>query len=196
VEKGTPGLIFGKKENKLGWNSQPTRAVILEDCKIPVKNLIGKEGEGFKIAMKALDGGRVNIAACSLGAAQRCIDIAKEYLQGRKQFGQPLANFQSLQFKLADMATEVYASRLMVRNAADMLDKQDPRATTLCAMAKLYTCDSAFKVCDDALQMHGGYGYLKDYPVERFLRDVRVHRILEGSDAVMRLIISRNVLKE
>eukprot|EP01118_Nematostelium_gracile_P016618 TRINITY_DN6927_c0_g1_i1.p1 TRINITY_DN6927_c0_g1~~TRINITY_DN6927_c0_g1_i1.p1 ORF type:complete len:424 (+),score=106.29 TRINITY_DN6927_c0_g1_i1:163-1272(+) len=196
IEKGTPGLSFGKKEDKLGWNSQPTRAVIMEDCKVPVKNLMGAEGEGFKIAMKALDGGRVNIAACSLGAAQKCTDIAKEYILGRKQFGKKLADFQSLQFKLADMATKIYASRLMVRDAANLLDQQDERATAACAMAKLYTCDSAFQVCDDALQMHGGYGYLKDYPVERYLRDVRVHRILEGSDAVMRMIISRNVLKE
>ncbi|PRP87155.1 acyl-CoA dehydrogenase [Planoprotostelium fungivorum] len=196
VEKGAPGLSFGGKEKKMGWNSQPTRAVIFEDCEVPVKNLIGKEGDGFKIAMKALDGGRVNIAACSLGAAQRCTDISKEYIKGRKQFGKPLASNQSLQFQLADMSKEVYASRLMVRNAAQLLDAKDPFASAACAMAKLYTCDSAYKVVDDALQMHGGYGYLKDYPVERFLRDVRVHRILEGSDAVMRIIISRSALKE
>jgi len=196
VEKGTSGLSFGKKEKKLGWNSQPTRAVILEDCKVPVKNLIGKEGEGFKIAMKALDGGRVNIASCSLGGAQKCLDIAVNYTKGRKQFGQAISNFQSIQFKLADMATSLTTSRLMVRQAAQALDTQDPAATTLCAMAKLYTCDVAFNVCDQALQMHGGYGYLKDYPIERYLRDVRVHRILEGSDAVMRIIIARNLLKD
>eukprot|EP01117_Protostelium_nocturnum_P000409 TRINITY_DN10474_c0_g1_i1.p1 TRINITY_DN10474_c0_g1~~TRINITY_DN10474_c0_g1_i1.p1 ORF type:complete len:434 (+),score=180.04 TRINITY_DN10474_c0_g1_i1:69-1370(+) len=195
VEKGAKGLSFGAKEKKMGWNSQPTRALIFEDCEVPVENLIGNEGDGFKIAMKALDGGRVNIAACSLGAAQRCTDIAREYINGRKQFGKPLSAFQSLQFQVADMAKEVYASRLMVRNAALLLDNADPFATSACAMAKLYTCDSAFKVVDNALQMHGGYGYLKDYPVERFLRDVRVHRILEGSDAVMRIIISRNALK-
>jgi len=196
VEKNTPGLSLGKKEHKLGWNSQPTHAVILEDCKVPVSNLIGKEGEGFKIAMKALDGGRVNIAACSLGAAQRCTDIAKDYAKQRKQFGQPLASFQNIQFQLADMCTSIQASRLMTRNAASLLDSKHPSATVSCAMAKLFTCDAAFKVCDTALQIHGGYGYLKDFPVERFLRDVRVHRILEGTDAVMRIIISRNALKD
>jgi len=170
--------------------------VIFEDCEVPVENLVGKEGDGFKIAMKALDGGRVNIAACSLGAAQRCTDIARDYIKGRKQFGKPLSSFQSLQFQLADMCKEVYASRLLVRNAAELLDKNDPSAASACAMAKLYTCDSAYKVVDNALQMHGGYGYLKDYPVERFLRDIRVHRILEGSDAVMRIIISRSALKD
>eukprot|EP01119_Soliformovum_irregulare_P008372 TRINITY_DN21497_c0_g1_i1.p1 TRINITY_DN21497_c0_g1~~TRINITY_DN21497_c0_g1_i1.p1 ORF type:complete len:421 (+),score=110.31 TRINITY_DN21497_c0_g1_i1:30-1292(+) len=196
VEKGTPGLSFGGKEKKLGWNSQPTRAVIFEDCKIPKENLIATEGFGFNIAMEALDGGRVNIAACSLGAAQRCVDLTTEYIKGRKQFGKPLADQQSLQFKLADMATDVFASRLMVRNAATLLDAKDPGATLACAMAKLKTCDLAFKVCDDALQMHGGYGYLKDYPIQRFMRDVRVHRILEGTDAVMRMIVSRAMLKE
>jgi len=196
VEKNTPGLSFGKKEKKLGWNSQPTRAVILENCKIPITNLIGKEGDGFKIAMKALDGGRVNIAACSLGGAQRCIDTATDYVKQRKQFSKPLADFQSIQFKLADMATSLYASRLMVRHAAAMLDSNDASATVHCASAKLFTCDAAFNICDEALQLHGGYGYLKDYPIERFLRDVRVHRILEGTDAVMRMIISRNMLKD
>eukprot|EP01116_Phalansterium_solitarium_P019240 TRINITY_DN5310_c0_g1_i1.p2 TRINITY_DN5310_c0_g1~~TRINITY_DN5310_c0_g1_i1.p2 ORF type:complete len:438 (-),score=133.67 TRINITY_DN5310_c0_g1_i1:262-1533(-) len=196
VERGTPGLSFGKKEKKLGWNSQPTRAVILEDCRVPVANLIGKEGEGFKIAMKALDGGRVNIAACSLGAAQKCTELTSSYVKQRKQFGKPLGQNQSLQFKLADMATSIYASRLMVRDAARLLDAQDPAATAHCAMAKLFACDAAWKVCDDALQMHGGYGYLKDFPIERYLRDVRVHRILEGTDAVMRMIISRNILKD
>lgn len=196
VEKGTEGLSFGKKEKKLGWNSQPTRAVILENCKVPISNLIGKEGEGFKIAMKALDGGRVNIAACSLGGAQRCIDLTVEHTKNRKQFNKTLASFQNTQFKLADMSTSIYGNRLMVRHAASLLDNNDPAATVHCAMAKLSTCDNAFKICDESLQLHGGYGYLKDYPIERFLRDVRVHRILEGTDAVMRLIISRNVLKD
>eukprot|EP01114_Cavostelium_apophysatum_P001889 TRINITY_DN1165_c0_g1_i2.p2 TRINITY_DN1165_c0_g1~~TRINITY_DN1165_c0_g1_i2.p2 ORF type:complete len:422 (-),score=98.51 TRINITY_DN1165_c0_g1_i2:13-1278(-) len=196
VEKGTPGLSFGKKEKKLGWNTQPTRAVIMEDCKVPAANLIGKEGDGFKIAMKALDGGRVNIAACSLGAAQQCIDFTKDYTKGRKQFGKPLASFQAVQFKLADMATQVYSSRLMVRHAASMIDEKNPATSSYCAMAKLFTCDAAYKVCDDALQLHGGYGYLKDYPIERYLRDVRVHRILEGTDAVMRIITSRTLLKD
>jgi isobutyryl-CoA dehydrogenase len=148
IEKGFSGLSFGAKEKKLGWNSQPTKMVIMEDCKVPIKNLIGKEGDGFKIAMKALDGGRINIAACSLGAAQKCTDIAKEYIKSRKQFGKSLSEFQSLQFKLADMATELYSSRLMVRHAASLLDNKDPTATTYCAMAKLKTCDIAFKVND------------------------------------------------
>jgi isobutyryl-CoA dehydrogenase len=189
-------LSFGKKEEKLGWNSQPTRSVILEDCKIPVSNLIGKEGDGFKIAMKALDGGRINIGACSLGGAQRSLDIAVEYTKNRKQFGNSLSSFQSIQFKLADMSTKLHASRLMIRHAANMLDENNPNASVYCAMAKLFACDSSFEICDDSLQLHGGYGYLKDYSAERFLRDVRVHRILEGSDAVMRMITSRHLFKD
>jgi isobutyryl-CoA dehydrogenase len=195
IEKDTPGLSFGKKEKKLGWNSQPTRAVILEDCKVPISNLVGKEGEGFKIAMKALDGGRINIASCSLGGAQRCLELGRDYLKQRKQFGQPLANFQAVQFKLADLSTQLYGARLMVRNAASLLDSGDAQASTYCAMAKLAACDAAFDISDQILQLHGGYGYLKDFPVERFLRDLRVHRILEGTDAVMRMIISRALLK-
>jgi len=196
VEKGTPGLSFGKKEQKLGWNSQPTRAVIMEDCKIPVANRIGAEGEGFSIAMAALDGGRVNIGACSLGGAHACLSIARDYLKVRKQFGVPLASFQHLQFLLADMATKLFASRLMIRQAAAMLDASAEGASVCAAMAKLYTCDSCFDIADQALQMHGGYGYLKDYPVERYLRDLRVHRILEGTDSVMKIIVSRALLKE
>eukprot|EP01113_Clastostelium_recurvatum_P034291 TRINITY_DN4633_c0_g1_i2.p1 TRINITY_DN4633_c0_g1~~TRINITY_DN4633_c0_g1_i2.p1 ORF type:complete len:494 (+),score=91.60 TRINITY_DN4633_c0_g1_i2:897-2378(+) len=196
VEKGTPGLSFGKKEHKLGWNSQPTRAVVMEDCKVPISNLIGKEGEGFSIAMKALDGGRINIAACSLGGAHQCLVTARDYIKVRKQFGQPLSQFQALQFQLADMATSLYGSRLMVRDAAQKLDENHPQATVLAAMAKLRATDQCWDICDAALQMHGGYGYLKEYPIERFLRDVRVHRILEGSDAVMRLIIARSLLKD
>lgn len=196
VEKGTPGLSFGKKEEKLGWNSQPTRAVIFEDCKIPVSNRIGAEGQGFSIAMAALDGGRVNIGACSLGGAHACLSLARDHLKVRKQFGQPLASFQALQFKLADMATKLYSSRLMIRNAASMLDNKEEGASVYAAMAKLHAADSCFQIADDALQMHGGYGYLKDYPVERYLRDLRVHRILEGTDAVMRMIVSRSLLKD
>ncbi|EFA78276.1 acyl-CoA dehydrogenase [Heterostelium album PN500] len=196
IEKDTPGLSFGKKEEKLGWNTQPTRAVIMEDCRVPVANLIGKEGQGFNIAMNALNGGRLNIGACSLGGAQASLVAARDHLKVRKQFGQPLANFQSIQFKLADMATKLYAARTMLRNSAKMLDAKDQQAAVYIAMAKLFTCDTCFEICDEALQLHGGYGYLKDYPIERYLRDTRVHRILEGSDAVMRLITSREILKD
>ncbi|GAM21421.1 hypothetical protein SAMD00019534_045960 [Acytostelium subglobosum LB1] len=196
VEKGTPGLSFGKKEEKLGWNTQPTRAVIFEDCRVPVANLIGKEGQGFNIAMNALNGGRLNIAACSLGGAQACLVAARDHVKVRKQFSQNLANFQSIQFKLADMATRLYAARTMLRNSAKMLDAKSADASVYIAMAKLFTCDTCFELCDDSLQLLGGYGYLKDYPIERFLRDTRVHRILEGSDAVMRIIASREILKD
>lgn len=196
VEKGTPGLSFGGKEKKLGWNSQPTRAVILEDCKIPVSNLIGKEGEGFKIAMRALDGGRINIAACSIGGAQRALDDTVDYLKGRKAFGKPLAENQALQFQLADLATKLSASRMMVRDAAVKLDQNHKDKTISAAMAKLFACDASFELVDQCLQMHGGYGYLKDYPIERILRDIRVHRILEGTDAVMRLIIARQLFND
>jgi len=196
VEKDTPGLSFGKKEEKLGWNSQPTRALIFEDCRVPCANLIGKEGQGFSIAMNALNGGRINIGACSLGGAQAALVAARDHVKVRKQFGQSISNFQAIQFKLADLATQLYASRLMIRSAAQMLDEKDPQAHVYIAMAKLFTCDQAFKICDEALQLHGGYGYLKDYPVERYLRDTRVHRILEGSDAVMRLLTSREMLKD
>ncbi|EGG14927.1 acyl-CoA dehydrogenase [Cavenderia fasciculata] len=196
VEKDTPGLSFGKKEEKLGWNTQPTRALIFEDCRVPIANLIGKEGQGFNIAMNALNGGRLNIGACSLGGAQACLVSARDHLKVRQQFGKPLSQFQSLQFQLADLATKLYASRLMIRQGAKMLDDKDPSASVYIAMAKLFACDNCFDICDGALQMHGGYGYLKDYPVERYLRDLRVHRILEGSDAVMRIITSREMLKD
>ncbi|KAN0024524.1 hypothetical protein ACTFIV_008932 [Dictyostelium citrinum] len=196
VEKDTPGLSFGKKEEKLGWNTQPTRALIFEDCRVPVGNLIGKEGQGFSIAMNALNGGRINIGACSLGGAQSCLVAARDHVKVRKQFNQPLEHFQAVQFKMADMATKLHASRIMIRNAAAMLDAKDPSAHVYIAMAKLFACDECFKVTDDSLQLFGGYGYLKDYPVERYLRDLRVHRILEGSDAVMRLIISRELSKD
>eukprot|EP00164_Ancoracysta_twista_P004696 GFYU01006347.1.p1 GENE.GFYU01006347.1~~GFYU01006347.1.p1 ORF type:complete len:437 (+),score=115.73 GFYU01006347.1:120-1430(+) len=196
IEKDTPGLSFGKNENKLGWNSQPTRQVIFEDCKVPVENLIGKEGDGFKMAMSGLDGGRVSIATCSVGAAQACLDIAVEYVNERKQFGQAISSFQNTQFKLADMMTELQSARLMVRQAAMLMDAKDPRASQACAMAKRLATDIGFKVCNEALQLHGGYGYLKDYPVQRFLRDARVHQILEGTNEIMRVIISRKMLSE
>eukprot|EP01016_Furgasonia_blochmanni_P014286 TRINITY_DN1745_c0_g1_i3.p1 TRINITY_DN1745_c0_g1~~TRINITY_DN1745_c0_g1_i3.p1 ORF type:complete len:253 (-),score=46.84 TRINITY_DN1745_c0_g1_i3:63-821(-) len=194
VENGTKGLAFGKKEEKLGWNSQPTTMVLFEDCRVPVANLIGKPGEGFKIAMKALDGGRINIASCSLGGAAFCLDAAQDYVQTRKQFGQPLSAFQNTQFKLADMVTDLTASRLIVRNAARMMDADHPDKTVYAAMAKKFATDACFDIVNNALQMYGGYGYLKEYPIERYLRDLRVHQILEGTNEIMRLIISRNLL--
>ncbi|MEL0022365.1 MAG: acyl-CoA dehydrogenase family protein, partial [Rickettsiales bacterium] len=171
-------------------------AVIFEDCRVPVANRIGEEGDGFKIAMKGLDGGRINIASCSIGAARKCLELARDYMRERKQFGQRLADFQALQFKLADMATELEAARLMVRRAAASLDAGDPQATMHAAMAKRFATDIGFKVCNDALQLHGGYGYIKEYPIERYLRDVRVHQILEGTNEIMRVIISRKLLND
>ncbi len=194
VEKGTPGLSFGKKEKKLGWNSQPTAMVIFEDCRVPVANRIGAEGDGFKIAMMGLDGGRINIAACSLGAARACLEAARAHVGVRTAFGRKLAEFQALQFKLADMATELEAARLMVHRAASALDAGDANATLYCAMAKRFATDVGFNVCNEALQLFGGYGYLKDYPVERYLRDTRVHQILEGTNEIMRVIIARRLL--
>jgi len=194
VDKDTPGLSFGANESKMGWKNQPTAAVIFEDCPVPISNRLGDEGDGFKIAMRGLNGGRISIATCSVGGAQACLEHARNYLLERKQFGSPLANNQYLQFKLADMATDLSASRLMVRNAAALLDAKDPNATVACAMAKRFATDKGFDICNYALQMHGGYGYLKDYPVERFVRDLRVHSILEGTNEIMRLIISRNLL--
>lgn len=195
VEKGTPGLSFGKKEKKLGWNSQPTAQVIFQDCRVPVANRVGAEGEGFKIAMKGLDGGRINIAACSLGGARASLDAARAHVIERKQFGQRLADFQALQFAVADMATELDAARLMVQRAAAALDDADPDATMQCAMAKRFATDVCFEVVDRALQLHGGYGYIKEYPIERYLRDLRVHRILEGTNEIMRVIIARRLLR-
>ncbi len=180
----------------MGWNSQPTAAVIFEDCRVPVANRIGKEGEGFRIAMKGLDGGRLNIAACSLGGARGCLDAARAHMLERKQFGKRLAEFQALQFRLADMATELEAARLMVHRAAAMLDAKHPDATMQCAMAKRFATDAGFQVANEALQLHGGYGYLRDYPIERIVRDLRVHQILEGTNEVMRVIIARALLKE
>ena len=196
VEKGTPGLSFGKKEKKLGWNSQPTAQVIFEDCKVPVANRIGEEGQGFAIAMKGLDGGRTNIAACSLGGARACLEAARGHMAQRSQFGKKLNEFQALQFRFADMATELEAARLMVHRAASRIDAGDTDATLYCAMAKRFATDACFKICNEALQLHGGYGYIKEYPVERFLRDVRVHQILEGTNEIMRVIIARRLLQD
>lgn len=193
VEKGTPGLSFGKQEHKLGWKSQPTAAVIFDNCRVPVANLIGEEGEGFKIAMKGLDGGRLNIAACSIGGARFCLEQAVDYTRERKQFGKPLNAFQALQFKLADMATELDAARLMLHRAALSLDARSPEATVQCAMAKRFATDTGFQVANDALQLHGGYGYIKEYPIERIFRDLRVHQILEGTNEIMRVIIARQL---
>jgi alkylation response protein AidB-like acyl-CoA dehydrogenase len=194
IERGAPGLSFGKQERKLGWRSQPTAMVILEDARVPADQRIGAEGEGFRIAMAGLDGGRINIAACALGAARACFERARAHLQERRQFGRPLADFQALQFRLADMATELEAARLMVWRAAQALDRAAQDATMACAMAKRFATDAAFRICNDALQLHGGYGYIKDYEIERYLRDVRVHQILEGTNEIMRLIIARRLL--
>ncbi|XP_039864835.1 isobutyryl-CoA dehydrogenase, mitochondrial [Simochromis diagramma] len=196
VEKGTPGLSFGKKEKKVGWNSQPTRAVIFEDCAVPVANRLGEEGQGFNFAMKGLNGGRINIASCSLGAAHASVQLARDHLLVRKQFGETLSNNQFLQFKLAEMATKLVASRLLIREAAQALQEDRPDAVAICSMAKLFATDECFNICNQALQMHGGYGYLKDYAVQQFVRDIRVHQILEGTNEVMRMIISRNLLSE
>jgi alkylation response protein AidB-like acyl-CoA dehydrogenase len=194
VEAGTPGLSFGKQEQKLGWNSQPTAAVIFENCKVPVANRLGPEGHGFKIAMMGLDGGRINIGACSIGGARACLETASRYVVERKQFGKPLADFQATQFKLADMATELDAARLMIWRAASLLDAKSPEATQAAAMGKRFATDVGFDVVNEALQLHGGYGYLKDFPIERYLRDLRVHQILEGTNEIMRVIISRRLL--
>ena len=196
VERDTPGLGFGAPEKKLGWHSQPTAMVIFEDCRVPAENLIGTQGQGFGIAMAGLDGGRINIAACSLGAAQASLEIARDHLLQRQQFGRRLAEFQALQFKLADMATSLEASRLMIHRAAATLDAGGADATAVTAMAKRFATDAGFEVCNQALQLLGGYGYLMDFPVERHMRDLRVHQILEGTNEIMRLIIARRLLAE
>ncbi|WP_417440498.1 acyl-CoA dehydrogenase family protein [Idiomarina sp.] len=196
VPADAKGVIYGKAEDKMGWNAQPTRLVTFEDVRIPAENLLGKEGEGFKFAMMGLDGGRINIAVCSVGTAQAALNTAKAYMQERTQFGKPLAAFQALQFKLADMATELVAARQMVRLAASKVDNNDADKITYCAMAKQFATDVGFKVCNDALQLHGGYGYIKEYPLERHVRDVRVHQILEGTNEVMRMIIGRRILAD
>jgi len=196
IEKDAKGLSFGKKEEKLGWHSQPTRAVLFDDCRVPVANRLGQEGEGFSIAMMGLDGGRLNIGACSLGGARAAYEAARGYMLERRQFGQRLADFQALQFKLADMASELDAARLLLWRAATSLDKGDHQATLHCAMAKRIATDAGFHVTNEALQLHGGYGYLKDFPIERYLRDLRVHQILEGTNEIMRVIIARHLLRQ
>jgi alkylation response protein AidB-like acyl-CoA dehydrogenase len=195
VESGAKGLSFGKLEDKMGWRAQPTAIVNFEDCRVPVENRVGPEGEGFKYAMKGLDGGRLNIAACALGGAQDALDRALGYVQERKQFGKRIVDFQNTQFALADMETELAASRALLHQAAKKLDAKAPDATKYCAMAKRFVTDAAFKVADQALQLHGGYGYLADYEVERIVRDLRVHRILEGTNEIMRVIVAREMLK-
>ncbi|RUO80535.1 acyl-CoA dehydrogenase [Idiomarina tyrosinivorans] len=196
VPADAEGISYGKKEDKMGWNAQPTRLVTFEDVRIPAANLLGEEGEGFKFAMMGLDGGRINIAVCSVGTAQAALNTAKAYMQEREQFGKPIAQFQALQFKLADMATELVAARQMVRLAAFKVDNNDADKTTYCAMAKRFATDVGFEVCNQALQLHGGYGYIREYPLERHVRDVRVHQILEGTNEIMRLIVGRRLLAD
>ena len=196
VPADTAGVDYGRKEEKMGWNCQPTRTITFDNVRIPVTNLIGNEGDGFKIAMKGLDGGRINIATCSLGTAQAALDNAQRYMNERKQFGHAIADFQALQFKLADMATELVAARQMVRLAASKLDSGDSQASTYCAMAKRFATDAGFNICNDALQLFGGYGYIREYPMERHVRDTRVHQILEGTNEIMRVIVSRKMLME
>ena len=196
VDAQSDGISYGRCEDKMGWNSQPTRMITFDNVKVPASHLLSSEGEGFVLAMKGLDGGRINIASCSVGTAQQALNLARNYLQERKQFGKQIGDFQGLQFRLADMATELVAARQMVRLAASKLDNQHPDATTYCAMAKRFATDVGFRVCDEALQLFGGYGYIKEYPLERFVRDTRVHRILEGTNEVMRVIIGRRLLAD
>ncbi len=194
IPADAPGISYGKKEEKMGWNSQPTRAITFEEVVVPAANRLGEEGEGFKIAMRGLDGGRINIATCSVGTAQAALETALAHVKERQQFGQPIAEFQHTQFKLADMATNLVAARQMVRLAAFKLDSGDPGATTYCAMAKRFATDACFAICNDALQLHGGYGYIREYPLERHVRDTRVHQILEGTNEIMRVIIGRRLM--
>jgi len=196
VDARAEGISYGREEDKMGWNSQPTRMITFEDVRVPADALLSEEGEGFVLAMKGLDGGRINIAACSVGTAQQALNKAREYMLERKQFGQRLADFQALQFRLADMATELVAARQMVRLAASKLDREDPDASTYCAMAKRFATDAGYQICDEALQLYGGNGYIKEYPMERYLRDSRVHRILEGTNEIMRVIIARRLLAD
>ena len=196
VEKDAPGLSFGAQEKKMGWNSQPTAIVAFDDCRIPAANLLGKEGDGFRYAMMGLDGGRLNIAACSLGGARLALETAQDYVASRKQFGRPIGDFQNTQFKLADMATQLEAARLMVLRGAWAIDTGHPEKTKWCAMAKRLATDACFQIADEALQLHGGYGYLKDYPLERIVRDLRVHRILEGTNEIMRVITAREMMRQ
>jgi alkylation response protein AidB-like acyl-CoA dehydrogenase len=194
VEKETEGLSFGANEKKMGWNTQPTRQVILEEARVPASNLLGAEGQGFKIAMAGLDGGRLNIGACSLGGGRMALDKAKRYMFEREAFGKRLADFQALQFRVADMATELEIARTFLWRAAASLDAKTPDATTLCAMAKRFATDIGFQVANEALQLHGGYGYLSEYGIEKIVRDLRVHQILEGTNEIMRVIIARSIL--
>ena len=196
VEKDTPGLSFGANEKKMGWNAQPTAQVIFEDCRIPATNRVGAEGEGFRFAMSGLDGGRINIGACSLGGAQKALDATLEYTKDRKQFGKAIGAFQNTQFMLADMVTELEASRLMLYRGADLIDQKSPNAGAACAMAKRFATDMCSKIANDALQLHGGYGYLKDYPLEQIVRDLRVHQILEGTNQIMRMIVGRSLTRQ
>ncbi len=194
VDAATPGISFGRKEAKMGWNSQATRQVVFENAQVPAARRLGAEGEGFKIAMRGLDGGRINIAACSVGTAGAALEQARAYMGERRAFGRTIGGFQALRFKLADMATHLVASRQMVRLAAWKLDSADADAATYCAMAKRLATDLCFEVCNEALQIHGGYGYIKEYPLERYVRDTRVHQILEGTSEIMRVIIARRLL--
>nr|WP_299239978.1 acyl-CoA dehydrogenase family protein [uncultured Halomonas sp.] len=196
VPADSAGIEYGKNEDKMGWKSQPTRLVSFDGVRVPATHRLAEEGEGFRLAMKGLDGGRLNIASCSLGAAQHALSLSREYLHERKQFGSMLASFQALQFKFADMATELVSARLMVRHAAWRLDQDDPQATAHCAMAKRLATDIGFNVCNEALQLHGGYGYIREYPLERLVRDTRVHQILEGTNEIMRLIVARRLFAE
>lgn len=196
VPADAEGVSYGKAEEKMGWNAQPTRMITFDNVKLDEKWRLGDEGQGFKMAMQGLDGGRINIATCSIGTAQQALNVATAYLNERQQFGKPIAAFQALQFKLADMATELVAARQMVRMAACKLDNNDADKTTYCAMAKRFATDVGFKVCNEALQLHGGYGYIKEYPLERHVRDVRVHQILEGTNEIMRVIIARRLLAD
>ena len=195
VPADAAGISYGRKEEKMGWNSQPTRTISFDNVRIPADHLLGQEGEGFRLAMRGLDGGRINIATCSVGTAQAALDAAHAYMSERRQFNRPLSDFQALQFKLADMQTELVAARQMVRLAACKLDAKDPNATTYCAMAKRFATDIGFQICNEALQIHGGYGYIREYPLERHFRDVRVHQILEGTNEIMRVIIARYLLQ-
>jgi alkylation response protein AidB-like acyl-CoA dehydrogenase len=195
VEKDRPGLSFGKNERKMGWRAMPTAQVMFDECVIPAANLIGVEGEGFLYAMEALDGGRLNIAACSLGGAGEALERTLEYAKEREQFGRAIADFQAVQFKLADMATNLEAARLLLYHAARRLDEKGADATKFCAMAKRFATDTGFAVANEALQVHGGYGYLADYEIERIVRDLRVHQILEGTNEIMRVIIARELLR-
>ena len=196
VEKDSPGLSFGANEKKMGWNAQPTAQVIMEDCRILAENRVGAEGDGFKFAMSGLDGGRINIGACSLGGAQKALDASLQYTKERTQFGKSISDFQNTQFMLSDMATELTASRMMIYRAADMLDKKLPNAGAACAMAKRFCTDMCSKIANDALQLHGGYGYLSEYKIEQIVRDLRVHQILEGTNQIMRMIVSRSLLRQ